>query len=425
MGHGSLKGYLERCRGEILVRCTACGACAANCEIRPYTALKHADPATLVEATRRFLEFGEYEQAVYDYAFQCINCLECTIHCPERLEASVIPLLAKARLVGDGYDAPPLMRMAQPCQRYSYQTMLGALQTRPSDVWWLEEVPSDVEHHDIVLFLGCHELIFPSAMRATRDILCGMGLDFVAVGGGKNLCCGAVHLNTADIETAHEMCKNLVESLERFRPRTVLFTCPTCVYVVRKALAKRPPEPSPTYQHLSNFLADRLDTISFTARLNTQFTIQDPCFTARGLGDYDSPRKVLSAIAGVRLVEMKHNRENTLCCGASALGNPEVARAFIHNRLQEARNAGADAVVNLCAGCQLAFFKYEKEFGLESRQFSEVVAQAMGLETLPDQMKRFRDLGDPVRILESARETIEAGPYSADEISLVLPVLFG
>ncbi len=425
MSNDSLKEYLERCRREILERCTSCGACAANCEIRPYTALKDADPAKLVEATKRFLESGEYEQAVYDYVFQCINCLECTIHCPERLDASAIPLLAKEKLVRDGHDAPPLMKMAQPCQRYSYQMMLSALQTKPSDIWWLEDVPQNPEHHDIVLFLGCHEAIFPSAMKATRDILVAMGVDFVAVGGGKSLCCGAVHLNTADIGMAHEMCMNLVESLERFRPRKVLFTCPTCVYVVRKALLNRQTKRSPTYQHFPNFLGERIDTIPFGTLPNKRFTIQDPCFTARGMGDYDSPRRVLSAIVGAKLVEMKHNREKALCCGASALGNPEIAQAFIRTRLQEAREAGADAVVNLCAGCHLAFFKYEKEFGIESRQFSEVVAEAMGIEVAPDKMKRFRDLGDCARILESARETIEAGHYTADEISLVLPLLFG
>jgi Fe-S oxidoreductase len=197
------------------------------------------------------------------------------------------------------------------------------------------------------------------------------------------------------------------------------------VYVVRKALLNWQTKRSLTYQHFPNFLGERIDTIPFGTLPNKRFTIQDPCFTARGMGDYDSPIRVLSAIVGAKLVEMKHNREKALCCGASALGNPEIAQAFIRSRLQEAREAGADAMVNLCAGCHLAFFKYEKEFGIESRQFSEVVAEAMGIEVAPDKMKRFRDLGDCARILESARETIEAGHYTADEISLVLPLLFG
>ncbi len=420
----SLNDYLERCRNEIMERCTGCGNCVAHCEIRPFTALRNTDPMQLVRAVTLYLETGEFDQLAYDFAFQCINCLECTTHCPERLEASALTVLAKNRFVKDGYDAPPLLKIAQPCQSHSYQNILAAMQTKPADVWWLENVPRDVEPHEVVLFLGCHEMIFPHSMAATRDILAALELDFVSVGGGKNLCCGAVHMNTADPATAHDMGRNLVESLERFRPKTVIFTCPTCVYMIRKTASGESGLSPVRYVHLSQFLAERLRTIPLVKPLRGRFTIQDPCFTGRGLGDYDSPRRVISAIKGVELVEMKHNHERALCCGASALGNPEVGRPFIRNRLQEARDAGADTVVNLCAGCQLAFFRCEKEFRLESKTFSEAVAEAMGIEITQDKMKCFRDLGSPDLILESARESLNASPYGADDVGPLLPFLF-
>ncbi len=420
----SLEKYLERCRREILDRCTACGNCIANCEIKPYTALRDKDPEQLVKAIKRFLEIGTYEQAVYDFAFQCINCLDCTAHCPEGLEASAIPVLVKAKLVQDGYDAPPLLKIAQPCQTNSYQRILGALQTKPADVWWLEEVPRNAEPHEVVLFLGCHEVIFPHAMAATRDILSALGLDVVAVGGGKSLCCGAVHLNTADPETADAMGKNLVESLGRFKPKIVIFTCPTCVYMVRKTASRESAASCVRYQHLSEFLSERLDRIHFRKSVRGRFAIQDPCFTGRGLGDYESPRKVLSAIKGVELVEMKHNRRQALCCGASAIGNPDVGKPFIRNRLEEAHKVGADTVVNLCAGCQLAFFRYEKDFGLTAKLFSEVIADAMGIALQQDRMKHFRDLGDSASILEAARDAIDVSPYNVDDVSMLLPFLF-
>lgn len=425
MSKVSLDKYLERRRDDIIEHCTSCGNCVANCEINRFTALKDADPAQLVEAMVEYIKSGKYEQIVYDYAFQCINCLECTIHCPEGIEASAIPVLVKARLVKEGHEAPPMFKMAQPCQKYSVQSILGALQTAPAEKWWLEEAPENPESHDIVLFLGCNEMSFPSAMAATRDVLTHMGVDFVSVGGGKDLCCGAIHLNTGETSAADEMGRRLVESLDRFHPKTVVFTCPTCVYMVHKTLEGEKTV-ADKYQHLSRFLADRLDGIQFKQPLSGNFTVQDPCFTARGLGDYDSPRKVLAAIEGLTLVEMEHNHENALCCGATAVANnpPDVAEAFIGGRLQEAREAGAKTVVNVCIGCQMAFFGYEKEFGLCARSFSEVVAEAMGLELQPDKMKQFRDLGDHALILEAAREKFEAGGYNSDEISAVLPFLF-
>ena len=346
MSDVSLKKYMEDCRQEIEEKCTGCGECVANCEINPFTSLKDADPARLAQAKRDFIVSGEFDQEVYDFVFQCINCLECTVHCPEGIEASATAVLAKARFAKEGRALPPMLELARPCQRYSYQEVLSAIQTTPAERWWLEDFPEDPEPHDIVVFFGCHDVIFPASMAATRDILVSMGQDFVALGGGKSLCCGAVHLNTADPETADQMCRDLVAGLERFRPTTVLFTCPTCVYVLEKA-SREHSASRVRYEHLSRFLADRIDRLDFKKGMPRRITVQDPCFTARGLGDYESPRQVLSAIEGVELVEMEHTRERALCCGWSAKGNPDpsVPDAFMKNRLQEAKDVNAEAIV--------------------------------------------------------------------------------
>jgi len=425
MNQISLENFLNQCRNEILQHCIGCGSCIENCEINRFTALKDVNSVHLVEAMKEFIRSGKYERIVYDFAFQCINCLECGTHCPEGIEASLIPIFVKDRLVQEGYEAPRMFKMLQPCRKHSVQDMIGALQVAPSDRWWIDEVPESPQPHDIVLFFGCNEVVFPSAMTATRDIMAHMGLDFVSVAGGKDLCCGASYLNTGDISIAQNMFHRLVESLERFQPKTVLFTCPTCVYILQKAAGENESS-AKKYLHFSRFLADRLDEIEFKCLLKKKITLQDPCYTARGLGDYDSPRKVLAAIEGVTLVEMEHNREKALCCGVTATVNnpPHVAEAFISRRLQEAQTAKAETIVSVCSGCQMAFFRHEKEFGLCARSFSEIVAEAMGIDLQPNKMREFLELGDPALILEAARDTIEAGVYSKEEISQILPILF-
>ncbi len=83
-----------------------------------------------------------------------------------------------------------------------------------------------------------------------------------------------------------------------------------------------------------------------------------------------------------------------------------------------------DDIIERCTGCQMVFFGCENEFGLRARTFSEVMAEAMGIPLQPDKMKQFRDLGSPSLILEAAREEIDAGIYSEEEVSAVLPFLF-
>jgi len=375
----SIMRYLEDCRSQIIERCTECGMCIEHCEIKPYTALKNADPVRLVQDMKTFLVSGRHNEQVISFAHQCINCLECTVHCPEGLEVSAVPVLAKARLVAEGIETPPLLELARPCQEYSYQHILSALQTAPNERWWLEDIPERLEQHDVVVFFGCHEMIFPDAMVATRDILQLLGLDAVFIGGGKSLCCGAVHLNTGAPSTAEQLCQGLVEKLEGFRPKTVLLTCPTCVYVLDRGASRNGTSPV-RYLHLAAFLAERVESLPFKQEVNRRITVQDPCFTARGLGDYESPRKVLSAIKGIQIVEMEHNRENALCCGYSATGStsPETAEAFIGNRLREAFEAGAEIIANVCAGCQLAYLPYERSRGVEPVMFAKIVAQGLG-----------------------------------------------
>ena len=164
MHHVSLQEYLERCREEILDRCTSCGNCTINCEIRRYTALRSEHPIALVEAMKECISTGSYSRIAYDFAFSCINCLECTTYCGEGIEASAIPLLTKARLVREGHDAPPMFKMTQPCQSFCMQNILSAIQVGPGDRWWLDDVPEAPEPHDIVLFMGCNEMPFPAAM---------------------------------------------------------------------------------------------------------------------------------------------------------------------------------------------------------------------------------------------------------------------
>ena len=100
-----------------------------------------------------------------------------------------------------------------------------------------------------------------------------------------------------------------------------------------------------------------------------KITYHDPCDLARlaqpwkpgdlALGNvenYETPRKILTSIPGVELVEMDRIKEYAYCCGS------EVGWAFSdflmstsHRRLEEARATGAEAIVSWCPTCSNNF----------------------------------------------------------------------
>ncbi len=51
--------------------------------------------------------------------------------------------------------------------------------------------------------------------------------------------------------------------------------------------------------------------------LPKQVTYHDPCTLGRGFRIFDAPRQLLTAMPGLKLVEMEYNRERSLCCGAN------------------------------------------------------------------------------------------------------------
>jgi hypothetical protein len=93
---------------------------------------------------------------------------------------------------------------------------------------------------------------------------------------------------------------------------------------------------------------------------------------------------MLKAIPGVDVVEMEHNREEGLCCGSvlTLVGEMPVAPVLGGHRLQEAVDAGADAVVALCPCCQVQLrdSNIKNELGLHIDDLSRVVAAAAGYD---------------------------------------------
>jgi Fe-S oxidoreductase len=84
---------------------------------------------------------------------------------------------------------------------------------------------------------------------------------------------------------------------------------------------------------VTQYFADRLDELAphFRREIKALVTYHDACYLGRKNDIYDEPRALLRALPGVELVEMSHNRSNSLCCGGGLRrGHPAAARA--HNR---------------------------------------------------------------------------------------------
>jgi Fe-S oxidoreductase len=100
-------------------------------------------------------------------------------------------------------------------------------------------------------------------------------------------------------------------------------------------------------------------------------------------GCYDPPRRILSAIPGLKLTPFYREREYTYCCGGNGLLMAAGYEAFVRHtafdRMDEARSAGAEVVVTACPGCLTNLSGAVNGRTIEVRDIIDVLADSVNI----------------------------------------------
>jgi len=105
-----------------------------------------------------------------------------------------------------------------------------------------------------------------------------------------------------------------------------------------------------TYE-LSQFLVNVLGRTRFRSAIPGRLTYHDSCHLRRGLGEWQSPRTILTSLEGAELVELAGSDE---CCGfggSFAVRLPEVSTSILDKKLANVEATGARCLVACDAGC--------------------------------------------------------------------------
>lgn len=116
-------------------------------------------------------------------------------------------------------------------------------------------------------------------------------------------------------------------------------------------------------------------------------TIHDAC-PDRFAGKFGSQVRQALEQGGFSIIEMKHNKENAICCGSGgqiAHFRSDLTEKIVNLRLDEARQSGADILVGYCLSCVLKF-----------DVFGSSIPVTHVLNLLLDQSEEFRGAKDRV-----------------------------
>ncbi len=137
--------------------------------------------------------------------------------------------------------------------------------------------------------------------------------------------------------------------------------------------------------HYSQLLDQLISSgqLVISKKLDYKITYHDPCYLGRYNGEYEAPRKVMSAL-GCELVEMPRNRQNTFCCGAGGgriwmEDPPEVLERPSEIRVKEAASLpGVSTLVVTCPKDYVMFQDAVKTAGLEERLVVKDLIELIG-----------------------------------------------
>ena len=196
-------------------------------------------------------------------------------------------------------------------------------------------------------------------------------------------CCGQPAFNAGFWDEARDVCSKFIKDFEG--SDYIVAPSASCVGFVRnyysklfenssqhnkvKDLAKR-------IYEFSEFLTDVLKIENYGAELNAKATYHDSCAALRECKIKTGPRKLLSFVKGLQLVEMN---DVETCCGFGgtfAVKFDAISSGMADQKITNALETGAEYIISTDLSClmQLDGFIKNKNLPLKTMHLADVLA---------------------------------------------------
>ncbi len=354
--------------------CIGCGMCLLHCPVYRVVGPVFGSPGHMggqgiyLEGTRDRLA-----EAIDSGLYLCTTCGACTEVCPSRIATrkGIMNLRTKAAGTRKGLGSEHLKIIAS---IKNYDNPWQA--PRRQKAKWAEGLGHKGE---VLYFAGCStSLLFPEIAKSAVHLMRQAGVE-PAYLGHEERCCGSTARKLGDDALARDKLEACISDFKRSGAKLVVTSCPGCA-----ATLNRDPQllksAGVRVEHLSQFLAGRMDKLPLKRLPDVgKVTYHDPCDLGRELGEYEAPRKLLSAILGGSLTEMDRSRAHSACCGAGSgvrSAYPELARTIASNRIGMARAADAKTIVTACPWC-LQSLQEAAEKGIQVLDISQLLERAL------------------------------------------------
>jgi len=340
------------------------------------------------DLARGLLE-GEFEltDKAIEVIYACTLCGACDVTCKFTRDMEPLEILHELRklCVEKGKGPLPGHLPAVDSIRKNNNPWLQPAARRGHWARKMDVKDLNKEKAEVLYFAGCtysYNANLQQVARSTLRILQNAGVDVGILGAGES-CCASPVVKVGMHDLFKEHAARNIEQFNSLGFKTVVTSCAGCYVVLQSqypAVGKMNFEIKHSMEYFDELV--QAGKLKFTKELPLKVTWHDPCHSGRGgepqdlwegtrvrwglsdpprkrnygsEGVFDAPRRVLEAIPGIELVEMERIREFSWCCGAGGgvkSAFPEFAVETARERVREALETGAEALVTSCPWCE-------------------------------------------------------------------------
>ncbi len=355
--------------------CTECGRCTAACPAA--NTGKQLSPRKIIVDIRRRTEekaplvlAGVSEKEgildktlVHDYIkdeelWACTTCNACVYECPVTIEHvdSIVDMRRNLVLMESSFPPelnPVFKNIETNFTPWAFNWQDRANWSEGMDIKTMAEDPNC----DILFWVGCAGSFDARYQKVTKTIAKLMQIANInfRILGIEEKCNGDTARRLGNEYLAQTLMQENVEILNKYNVKKIVTGCPHCFNTLKNEY----PQFGGNFKvlHHSELILQLIEEGKLklsSENINLKATYHDSCYLGRYNDIYDEPRKPLSNLNGLDLIEMERSRDKGFCCGAGGgrmfMEETEGTRINI-NRAEEAVNTGADVIASACPFC--------------------------------------------------------------------------
>jgi glycolate oxidase iron-sulfur subunit len=189
-------------------------------------------------------------------------------------------------------------------------------------------------------------------------------------------CCGALHVHSGLRDQARVLARRNIDAFMDGGFDAIVTNAAGCGSTLKEygELLEgdhRAEKFAALVKDVNEFLAS-IDLNPRMGEVRATVTYQDSCHLAHGQKIRSAPRKLLAAVPGLTLKEM---RTPDACCGSAGIYNvvhTDLSMALLEKKMEAIQSTGADRIVTANPGCMLQLRVGAKRWG-RGQQVSHVV----------------------------------------------------